>query len=224
VYMKAKYTHDNRKKKNKYKQRSKRDRHCLREHEQLAAEIDMICRRILPDNRIQFGALAGSEPEIRQNALIMALGGFLAGNPEYARARKSNDSNAIRPAVERTDAIALQISKMRLGRELVKQFIRHTQLSEHTIGECRHPSEIQPVEWPWEVQQAVMMKGLARAVSHGKLSPSNAWVFAMRVGEGLTVQEISKILKVTPGAVYQQIDRVRAVLPEMLDGVEVSFV
>jgi len=221
--MKEKYTHDNRKKKNKYKQRSKRDRHCLREHEHLAAEIDMICRRILPDNTIQFGALAGSEPEIRQNALIMALGGFLAGNPEYARARKSNDSNAIRPAVERTVAIALRLCKLRLSQDLAQHSSRHTQLSEHNGGECRHPSYLEPAEWPREVQHAVIRQGLARAVTHGKISSSNAWVAAQRIVEGLTVLEISTILDVTPGAVYQQLDRVRTVLPEVLYGVEVSF-
>jgi len=219
--MKSKYTQN--RKKNSNKQRRKGHRHGLGELDQVATEIDKLCREMLPDGRIRSGILSGSEPEVRQNALIMAMGGFLLGNPEYSRARMSNDSVAIRGGVERTVAIALQISKMRLGRELAKQSIRHTQLSEHNVGECRHPSEIQPVEWPWEVQHAVMMKGLARAVSHGKLSPSNAWVFAMRVGEGLTVQEISRILKVTPGAVYQQIDRVRTVLPEVLEWVEASF-
>ena len=165
--MKSKYTR-NTNKKNRNKQRRKGK---LGELDHLAAAIDKSCREMLPDGRIRGGNLVGRESEVRQNALIMAMGGFLSGNPEYSRARMSNDSVAICGGGERTVAIALQISKMRLGRELVKQSIRHTQLTEHNIGECRHPSEIQPVEWPWEVQQAVMMKGLARAVSHGKLSP-----------------------------------------------------
>lgn len=219
VYMK--YTQ--KKNKNKKKQRRKGNQHGLGNLDQLATEIDGICRRNLPDGRISGGILEGHESEIRQNALIKVLGGFLSGNPDYARARKTNDPGAIMMVVERTVAIALRICKVRMTKQLTIQAIRHTQITEHNGGVCRHPSELQPTEWPQQIQHGVLLNGIARAVSLQKLSAKNARVVAMRIEEGLSVERISEILEVTPSAIYQQLDRVVTVLPAVLERLEPSF-
>jgi len=217
--MKSKYTQ----KKNKHKQRRNCNKHGLGNLDQLATKIDGICRRNLPDGKIRGGILEGHESEIRQNALIKVLGGFLGGNPEYARARKSNDPDAILMVVERTVAVALRLSKVRLARKLAVHAIRHTQINELNGGVCRHPSELQAAEWPHQIQHGVLMSGIARAVSLRKLSTKNARVAAMRIEEGLSVQSISEILEITPSGVYQQLDRVYTVLPKVIERLEPSF-
>jgi len=219
VYMKTKYTQ----KQHKNKKRSKSNQHGLGNLDQLATEIDGICRRNLPDGKIRGGILAGHESEIRQNALIMVLGGFLAGNPECDRARKSHDPDAILMVLERTVAVALRLSKVRLARELAKQAIRHTQITEMNGGVCRHPSELQAGEWPHQIQHGVLMNGIARAVSLRQLSAKNARVVSMRIEEGLSVQRISEILEIMPSAIYQHLDRAYAVLPKVLERLEPSF-
>ena len=56
--MKSKYTQNT--KKNSNKQRRKAYRHGLGELDQVATEIDKLCREMLPDGRIRSGILSGS--------------------------------------------------------------------------------------------------------------------------------------------------------------------
>ena len=210
-------------KKNKNKQRRNRNQHGLGKLDQLATEIDKICRRNLPDGKIRGGILEGHESEIRQNALIKVLGGFLKGNPEYELARKSNDPDAILMVVERTVAVALRLCKLRMSKKLTIHAIRHTQITEMNGGVCRHPSELPAAEWPQQIQHGVLMHGVARAVSLRQLSAKNASVVAMRIEEGHSVQRISEILEISESAVYQQLDRVYTVLPQVLERLEPSF-
>lgn len=56
-----------------------------------ADEIDALCRKKLPEGVIRSGNLVGREPEIRQDALIMALSGFLEGHPGYRSAKESGN-------------------------------------------------------------------------------------------------------------------------------------
>lgn len=193
------------------------------EFEQLATEIDKICRRKLPDGTIRGGILGGREPEIRQHALEMTMGGFLARNPDYARAKIHNDLGAIPVAIERATAVALRLCKARLARTLSKESSRHTQVTEQNGGISMHPAALDVRDWSNQIKHGVLTTGIVRALQLRKLSVANAEIAAMKLEEGLSVVEIARILKITPGAVYQRLDRVRAVLPKVIESIEAPY-
>ena len=144
--------------------------------EQLAAEMDTIYRRRLPDNVIRCEILGGKESEIRQEALIMAVGGFLHRNPGYIQ---------------------------------------------NTGGSCQHPSQLKTSEWPLQVKASVVMTSVARAVREGSLSQANADIVAMVYDKGLPVIQVARLRGTSSTAVYQQLRRVRKVIPEVMEWVEV---
>lgn len=188
--------------------------------ERIAVEMDVICRRHLPNGKISSGNLAGREPEIRQQALIKAVGGFLQQNPGYIQATKSKDENALAVAMERCAALTLRYSKWEIIRELTPGS-RHIHLEEYHGGFCQHPSEMQPSEWPVDVIAGVVKTSVDRAVQEGRLSLANAGIVSMRCYQNLPVSQIALLLGVTPKAVYLQLDRVRNVIPQISKWVEV---
>ena len=188
--------------------------------ERIAVEMDVICRRNLPNGKISSGNLAGREPEIRQQALIMAVGGFLQQNPGYIQALKSKDENALAVAMERCAALTLRYSKWEIIRELTPAS-RHIQLEEYHGGFCQHLSEMQPSDWPVDAIAGVVKRSVDLAVKGGRLSLANAGIVAMRCYRNLPVSQIALLLGVTPKAVYLQLDRVRNVIPEISKWIEV---
>jgi len=189
--------------------------------EQLAAEMDTIYRRRLPDNVIRCEILGGKESEIRQEALIMAVGGFLHRNPGYIQARKMNNREAIQVAMERCAAITLRYSKARIAFESSQRASHHTQVNENNGGSCQHPSQLKTSEWPLQVKASVVMTSVARAVREGSLSQANADIVAMVYDKGLPVIQVARLRGTSSTAVYQQLRRVRKVIPEVMEWVEV---
>lgn len=213
----------NKNSRNKQKSPTKEKINHLDELERIAADMDMIYRRRLPDGVIRYGDLGGREPEIRQEALIMAVGGFLHGHPGYTQARRMNDPAAMHAVMERCAALTLCYSKRRLTRASIHHTSRHTQVNENNGGACMHPSLLRPSDWPLERQSSAVMISVHRAVREGSLSAANAGIVAMVCDQGLRVREIARILGVDASAVSQQLRRVKQVLPEVLARVEVSW-
>lgn len=58
------------------------------------------------------------------------------------------------------------------------------------------------------------------AVKAKKLSPMNAWILNMVVSEGMNVEDVSAKINVSDNAIYQQLRRVRKVLPEIVRTLE----
>ena len=181
-----------------------------------AEEIDAICRRKLPDDVIRCGVLAGRELEIRQDALIMALEGFVEGNPRYARAVASSNAIAASVEVEKSTAIALRTCKLRLASKLTAQTAGHVSITEHNGGCCQHPACQATSDWPLAVKIDIVMRGMDKAVSTGKLSSANVGVVAIIATGGKSVEEAAETLGVSRSAVYQQLNRVRRVLPGVI--------
>lgn len=205
------------KKRNPSKNYTKKNSSRLDDIERVASDLDEIGRRHLPDGVIPQGILRGCEAEIRQEALLLAVGGFLQRNPGFRDASAKRDDEAIGMATERCMAIALQITKRRIASRLAKENERMKPLTEATGGMCEHPTSRHPCDWPVDVKADIIMRSVVTAVSQGKLSVSNATIISMVCERGMRVEEVAKAARISRSAVYQQIYRVRRVIPEIIN-------
>lgn len=185
--------------------------------EQVAIKLDAIARRRFPDGVIQQGVLHGHEAEIRQESLILAVGGFLQRNIGYQLAVAAKDQDAICSAMERCMAIALSIVKRRMASILNRELGKAKPITEENGGTCEHPAQHQPDAWPPDIKAVVIMRSVMSAVNQGKLSVSNATIVYMICERGMAVEQVAQAAGITRSAVYQQINRVRRVIPEIID-------
>jgi len=183
---------------------------------QYANQIDAVCRRRLGDNVIMKGVLAGRESEIRQEALLMLMSGFLAGNPRFSAAIKANNAVAIAFEIERSTAIALSKCKKRLASYLTHVCSVHVQISERNGGSCNHPYDRHIHEWMPDTRIKMVLSGLKTAVKAKQLSEGNAKLVTMIIKDGRSITEVAAQFRVSSNAIYQRLRRVRKVLPELL--------
>lgn len=195
----------------------------LHDLERIAAEMDVICRKRLPDGMIRYGVLMGREPEIRQQALIQALGGFLQKNLRYVEAVKSNDDDAVKAAIEQCAAIKLRYAKLQIANDVALVEYRYIPLDEINGGVCQHPSDLDSSDWPADAKAGVVRASVRRAVREGLLSLRNASIVGMLCDQGLSVAQTARVLEITPEAIYPQLRRVKNVLPKMMEFIEVKW-
>ena len=191
------------------------------ELEVIAKKMDEICKRRLRDGVIQSGNLQGKESEIRQEALIMAIGGFLQQNSDYLNARINHDEEAINDSMEKCIAITLRICKMRVASRSSSSLESHLQLTESNGGICHHPSQLKPTDWSSDQKTGVIMQAVVKAVRAGKLSMANASIISMICEQGMRAEEVAVVWKISRSAVYQQIQRVRRVIPDIIKHVDI---
>jgi len=209
------------KKKTKNTRSTKLSNNQAQELETIAKKMDEICRKRLPDGVIGCGILKGREPEIRQEALILSVGGFLQQNAGYIDALQKNDEAAVRASMEKCMAIALSIAKRRMASRLIREMARTTQLTEENGGTCQHPAQGRPSDWPIDLKAIVIMRSVFKAVHQGKLSVPNALIMHMICERGMGVHDVAIVAGITRSAVYQQVWRVKRVLPDVMEQVEI---
>ncbi len=195
----------------------------LHDLERIAVRMDVICRRRLPDGKILSGGLAGREPEIRQKAMVNALGGFIQKNRDYIEAVKMKDEDAIDAAIEKCAAIQLRYAKMQVASEVTLAAFRYIPFDFKKGGVCKHPSDLDPTDWPPDVKAKVVKECVHRAVIEGRLSVGNATIVDLLCNEELSVAQAACRLGITPEAIYQQLKRLKRVLPKTMDSVEVRW-
>ena len=76
-------------------------------------EIEALCKRKLRDGVLRDN-LAGLEAEIRQNAMIMLLRGFLDGNRRFVAAAGKNDPDSVEINLRRAVALAIRYNIIRM--------------------------------------------------------------------------------------------------------------
>lgn len=211
------------KKKTKKTRSTKLTNHQAQQLETIAKTMDAICRKRLPDGVIECGILKGSESEIRQEALIMSVGGFLEKNAGYIDAIQMNDEVIVRASMEKCMAIALSIAKRRMASRLTRDLARTTQLTEENGGTYQHPTQKKPSDLPIDVKAVVIMNSVFKAVHQGRLSVPNALIMHMICERGMGVHDVAIVAGITKSAVYQQIWRIKRVLPEVMEEVEIHL-
>lgn len=90
-------------------------------------------------------------------------------------------------------------------------------------GVCKHSSDLSSADWPVDVRTKIVIESVRMAVSQGLLSAGNASIVDLLCDENLSVAQAARRLKITPEAVRQQLRRVKRVLHEVLDHIEVKW-
>lgn len=154
----------------------------------------------------------------------MTADGFLQRNVGYQLAVATKDQDAICSAMERCMAISLSIVKRRMASILNRELAKTKPLTEENDGTCQHPALRHPHAWPPDIKAHLIMQSVITAVHHGKLSVANATIVSMISEHGMTAEEVAAASGITRSAVYQQIDRVRRVISEIIDRSELPLI
>ena len=184
----------------------------------LADELDGLARKSLRDGVLK-GPLSGQESEIRNEAVILALQWFVRD------ADPAMPTNIEKPVpiwyAPRALAHALKIVKMRLVRSLTKGTLETVPINETNGGSTPHPSDLTPKEWPAAIAQEVLCRGICLAAKSGLISHANACIARLVYLDDMPISQVAIRRGVHRSAVSQQIWKVKRVLPEILETIEV---
>jgi DNA-binding CsgD family transcriptional regulator len=175
--------------------------------ESLASQLDQLAMGKLPDGCLD-GVLRGQEPEIRQDAILLALRWF---------GRCTRKEEWV-PAA--SIAHALRFIKLRYARRLSKR-PEHVQMDDEFIPVTLALTDLyaSPMSGrPHASQMAI--QAILQATQSGVISTSNAAIVLMALEDGQPVSTIARRLKLTTGAIYYHINQVRAVLPSIVAAIE----
>lgn len=175
--------------------------------ESLASQLDQLAKGKLPDGCLD-GVLRAQEPEIRQDAVLLALRWFgrCASKDEWVPAASI--------------AHALRFIKLRYARRLSKR-PPHVRMDEELTpvslilaNPDTHPLSGRPHATHMAIQ------AIHQATQRGNISTANAAIVLMVLQDGYAVSTIARKLKLTTGAIHYHINQVRAVLPAIVANIE----
>lgn len=175
--------------------------------ESLASQLDQLARAKLPDSCLD-GVLRAQEPEIRQDAVLLALRWF---------GRCSSKDEWV-PAA--SIAHALRFIKLRYARRLSKR-PEHVQMDEELtpVSLILANPDTNPLSGrPHATRMAI--QAIHQATQRGSISTSNAAIVLMVLQDGYAVSTIARKLKLTTGAIHYHINQVRAALPAIVANIE----
>ena len=175
--------------------------------ETLAAQLDLLARGKLPDGRLDW-VLRGQEPEIRQDAILLALRWF----------GKCSNKDERGPAY--FIAHALRFIKLRYARRLSKH-PEHVQLNEEImpVSLILDNPDTNPMSGKPHATHMVI-QAIHQATQRGRISTTNAAVALLVLQDGQPVSSIAKKLGLTRGAIHYHINQVRAALPAIIANIE----
>lgn len=182
----------------------------------MANELSSLASAKLPSGVIQ-GNLSGSEEDIRQDAVLLALCWYSRHKKDEVNGNTKEPWNAPQKL-----AIALNFVKLRYGTRLKKS---PKTVSENDLPESILHQQIDASRFDWTTDRmrTAVAKGLNIARSSGNISDLNATVARMVLIRGLKVTEAAESLGITRGAVYQHLDRVKRALRPIIDQIEVFY-
>ena len=196
-----------------------RERH-LGKLDRLAEEIDTLVRGALKDG-VLGGILCGHEDEIRQDAILLVLDWLMR---ESAECHVTGNKRAKGPwNLSRLVAKALRFCKLRARRHLTTETIRYESLNEFNGGSSVHHTDLEPWEWSTAIRRQMALSALRNAVRSGRLSASNACVARQILSGRMSVEDVATRLKVTGNAIYQRLNRIRRILPDVIAEIEVPL-
>lgn len=191
--------------------------HCAEDLDRLAHDLDATSRSLLRDG-VLGGVLTGNEAEIRQDAIQLVLQWILRDDNET----KGDGEKSVNGTghLQRTVALALRITKLRLARSLTRDAKACQRYSDDYVDVSLHQSDLPPWAWPDPVRRAMALSGLKLAARTGKISHANACVATLIIDGQMSVAQVAKRRNVTRGAIYQQLYRVMKVLPAVIESME----
>jgi len=188
------------------------DRENQAANDHLAVHIDAILKERLPDKNYK-GILSGREQEVRQEAYLLAVGKYLAGNPDLIAVTAVRNRLGIESQIRRSVGGSIKSA----AQTLKKRIKRHWQL--HSYGEnidglpqavCIHPAHrTSHWELPYEEQRQMVFSALRNALKKKLLHARNAKILMDMINEGLSQSEMAKRLGISRAAVHQRLEPVR---------------
>ena len=184
--------------------------------DRIAEELEGLARQRLPDRVLQ-GVLTGYEEDIRQDAVLTALGWHLRkdiSGPENP-SRTWNAPRAI--------AGALRISKRDYIKAIKGEAEAQQEMLRHIDITTCHPAMIRSCDWPTSTMRRLTRKAIRTAHRTGRISPLNAAIAMECLVDGTKVTEIARRLNVHRSNIYQHLARTKCHIPGIIDGLEVSL-
>lgn len=180
--------------------------------ELVAADLDHHAKSKLPDGCLN-GILTGYEPDIRQQAVLMALRWWIdhqsGGSPDDWNSRRSVSH-------------ALHFTKLQYV-EKIEGRREFTYLDEWDVRMTVHPYRLHEHEYPEQSLLRMFETILNKCASNGTISTSNALVARMVYIESRTLVEVAKVLGVHRSAVSQQLRRVRIAVRDAATTTDPTF-
>jgi len=182
----------------------------------MAEELNTLARGRLPNNIFQ-GVLSGYEDEIRQDAMLLALSWYLRhqADPAYRQNYPWHAPRAI--------AAALRIRKRDWLKALKRNPDACTAAPVEGATTSHHPVMMRPCDWSASTMQTMVKDAIRIAHKTGRISIVNAAVALEVLIEEISAEEIAKRMGFSRSAVYQHLGRVRRVIPNIIDGIELPF-
>ena len=174
-------------------------------------ELDDFVKLKLRDGCFK-GILTGYEPEVRQQAILIALGWWIKhqqGKPGDWIPKKSI-------------SYALRYAKLRQIELLEKRNEhRYSELIDTRI--CEHPQRLHPHDYPEHSLLRMLDELITKCLLDRSISNSNAIIARMSYIQGVTIQVIAKSTGISISAVNQQLRRVRHAVRKAAETTDPTF-
>ena len=181
-----------------------------------AEELNQLARTFLPDD-VLGGLLRDREQEIRQDAILLALG-WRFRDPE-----KTETSNCQPWFAPRALAAALKFTKRRYITTLSAEDERNTTFDEKHLGATLHHFSLECHEWPEGEVVEIIREAIATIVRAGKLNPANGMIATRIFVDHESVKEVAASHRVNRSAIYQRLVRIKAELSSIVDTIELPY-
>jgi len=196
---------------------------CRQAQDHLAVRMDEVIRSRLPNGHYD-GILSGCEEDVRQEACLLAMGNYLAGNPELMAATAGRCLEEIDRQIRKSVNGSIKTA----FRSALKSLARHHALHEYGTGSdtllqatCDHPAQRKILwELPFELQRTIVFAALRNAVADNLLSAHSADVVVEMVDKGLSQSAMAKTLGVTRQTMNERIAPVRKLIANLVEAQE----
>lgn len=180
--------------------------------EMIANDLTALASRHLPDN-VLGGVLRGLEPDIRQDAVLLAMRWHAARREKAAAGRPPAEPWVPARAV----CAALRYTKLRHAREQQAELRARQSLAvAEKAGQASRPVPGYDEPRPIGVLADLLRRAIRAALETGQLSTANASVAWRVFVDRIPARELAEQLGVHRSAIYQHLSRVRRVVPGIL--------
>lgn len=190
--------------------------------DKFATELDGVLRQRIPSGTFR-GFLRGREDEIRQDAAILLIEGYLLGNRRLMRATRAGNVSEVANQLSRSVSAAISVSIRRLRRQAARHVARFQPLQEHNGGTCCHPSSLGYWSLPLPVQRSLALQALHLAVTGSLITRQQASV-AENIVAGKSPTAIAREYGVSRSAIAQRLQPVRRYLSDVVANLEFPLV
>jgi hypothetical protein len=186
-----------------------------------ANRLDFALSVIFP-NGTMGGSMQGTEDEIRQNAAILLLNKFLAGNRKLMAATAKTNKKQILNQINRSMLAALKVCRRQLSRKITKERIM---LDELLAEDPRLPNVLPKLntklwELPFALQHILALKLLQISVQTKQTSKASTKVVEAILDGKMTQAQMARKLGVSRSAVSQTVQSVTKSLRKIANDID----